>query len=346
MNPPNMEFRLAPELRRACWWALGGMAALVASAALLRVLVPPVPGFPPPRPFFTIEGVLIVAGFCTAITLPLWWRVRVDQRGVSRRLLGWTLWTWEELESGMVHKRRTVRLSNPHRPLARRSLQLGLMAYNDLQTAMAAINQRYRLPLPPPLPASLTLRLRSRHRVTMDHRGIKATRRGETTECEWPRIQAIIFYRDDPVRRDFASLLVYLPGWSEPLALAVDSSNNKNWKGETPEVVSLFITAHAAAGSVRECMVGGPPAQEDRRVIDRRMAQLLSERRQYNVMALVFALMFVSLAVWTSINNSTASALLLTAPGIVIFLVLHMIVRYTHRTRLTALRAALAEHRS
>lgn len=341
-----MDFRLDPELRRACWWALGGLATLVASAALLRVLVPPVPGFPPPRPFFTIEGVLIVAGFCTAITLPLWWRVRVDQRGVSRRLLGWTLWTWEELESGMVHKRRTVRLSNPHRPLARRSLQLGLMAYNDLQTAMAAINQRYRLPLPPPLPASLTLRLRSRHRVTMDHRGIKATRRGETTECEWPQVHAIIFHRDDPVRRDFASLLVYLPGCSEPLRLVVDPSNNKDWKGEAPEVVSLFIAAHASAGSVRECLVGGPPTREDRRVLELRIDRLLSNYRQSNVMALVFALAFVSLTVWQSITVSTVSALILVAPGIVIFLVLHMIVRYTHRTRLTALRAALAEHRS
>ncbi|MFO0784582.1 MAG: hypothetical protein U0636_12980 [Phycisphaerales bacterium] len=144
---------------------------------------------------------------------------------------------------------------------------------------------------------------------------------------------------------EFASLLVYLPGCAEPLALVVDR-NNKNWKGETPEVVSLFVAAHASAGSVRECMVGGPPAQEDRRVIDRRMAQLLSERRQYNVMALVFALMLVSLAVWRSITDSAVSALILTAPGIVILLVLHMIVRYTHRTRLTALRAALAEHRS
>lgn len=341
-----MEFRLEPELRRACWWALGGLAALVASAALLRVLVPPAPGFPPPRPFFTVEGVLIVAGFGTAFTLPLWWRVRVDQRGVSRRILGWTLWTWEELESGMVHKRRTVRLFNPHRPLARRSLELGLMTHSDLQSAMSAINQRYRLPLPPAIPSRLTLRLRSRHQVAMDHLGVKVTHRGHTSECEWPRIQTIIFYRDDPVRRDFASLLVYLPGCQEPLALAVDSSNNKNWRGEAPEVVSLFITAHAAAGSVRECMVGCPSAQEDRRVLERRMARLLSERRQYNVMALVFALMFVSLAVWTSITNSPVSALLLVAPGILIFLVLHMLVRYTHRTRLTALRAALAEHRS
>lgn len=81
-------------------------------------------------------------------------------------------------------------------------------------------------------------------------------------------------------------------------------------------------------------------------MLERRMARLLSERRQYNVMALVFALMFVSLAVWTSITNSPVSALLLVAPGILIFLVLHMLVRYTHRTRLTALRAALAEHRS
>ncbi|MFO0784581.1 MAG: hypothetical protein U0636_12975 [Phycisphaerales bacterium] len=138
------------------------------------MLVPPAPGFPPPRPFFTIEGILIVAGFCTAFTLPLWWRVRVDQRGVSRRLLGWTLWTWEEPESGMVGKRRTVRLVNPYRPLARRSLQLGLMAYNDLHTAMAAINQRYRLPSPPTVPSRLTLRLQRQapgHHGSPRHQG-------------------------------------------------------------------------------------------------------------------------------------------------------------------------------
>ena len=95
------------------------------------------------------------------MAIPLRWKLRVDQDGVSRRLFfRWDVWRWTDLASGQILKLHPYTLCDPNRVWWRRKLRLGYMDSGDIEEVISVINTHYQLPPPPDVPE--TLRPRSK----------------------------------------------------------------------------------------------------------------------------------------------------------------------------------------
>ena len=201
------EYRIAPELRRCCWYVVVAVPLLVAVAVWVeRYLGGGDLGYL----FVRCVTLLVLPG--TAACLLLRWRLRVDGDGVTRRILWFRdVWTWETLASGRVRKLHPVTLFDPERPWWRRELRLSFLSNDDRREAFAAINAHYRLPPPPDLPETLTVRYGFRRDARLSLSGIRLSHGARWHEYRWDEVEEVHIVRMDPLRRDFRSLLVVLP---------------------------------------------------------------------------------------------------------------------------------------
>ncbi len=187
------EYRISSELQRCCWYVV------LSTPALAAVLVW-VGRFVQGRGAGGMDPRLVLwAALACAAASAFNWRLRLDECGIARRrLFRWDLWTWDDLASGRIPKMHVYVLADPARPWWRRRLNLGCMAADDIQTVLAAINARYRLPPPPDLPDRLAITWGFRQRAVLDHNGLEllvcgcrrrtvGTKFGESTSRAWTR---------------------------------------------------------------------------------------------------------------------------------------------------------------
>jgi hypothetical protein len=74
--------------------------------------------------------ILLVAGALAILR----WKVRIDDRGISRRwLYRWDHWPWDHIASGRIEKRHPHTLYDPSRPWWRRRLSLEILAAADIR---------------------------------------------------------------------------------------------------------------------------------------------------------------------------------------------------------------------
>ncbi|MCE5268742.1 MAG: hypothetical protein LLG00_12740, partial [Planctomycetaceae bacterium] len=224
------EYRISPELRRCCWWGIGGAVlsgCVFYWSAHVRHR----------DPIGIVIGCAMFLLVAVALTFALHWRVVVDSQGIARRRFGrWDRWTWEDFASGRIGKRHAYILVDPARAWWRRSLNLGYLDSDDIPTVMAAINARYRLPPPPGVPDSLTIKYGFFRRITLDRNGIQLLVRGTPHAYLWGEVGQVDITRMDPLRRDFKCVEIALPDHTIELDLVTTP-----YKGATAEEINEFL---------------------------------------------------------------------------------------------------------
>jgi hypothetical protein len=248
---PSFEFGVAREVQRGAYYALASVLPLV----IVGVLVSRFVGKPDAEPI--AYGLIFVGGSLVALR----WKMRIDNRGVSRRwFFRWDLWPWERISSGRIEKRHPHTLVDPDRPWWRRRLSLALMAPADITRAMELVNARYRLPGPPEIPNDLDIHYGFRRRVRFDARGICIEARGEARQFLWSEVIRVRITRMDRLRRDFKSLEMTLPDREiEFTHVSTQYGTVPSWRGATPAVVNAFLERYVSADRIDIDVFGEPP---------------------------------------------------------------------------------------
>src|SRR5687768_14057420 len=104
-DSPAREFRIAAQYRRCGWYVLFGLILLIGVAIWVRVVLG--------RPFQAGNDVIpivflvpIIGGSLALLVGVYRWRLRIDERGISRRRFRtWDLWSWDEFESGGIRRK-------------------------------------------------------------------------------------------------------------------------------------------------------------------------------------------------------------------------------------------------
>ncbi len=326
-----------PELRRSCWYliiAMGPIAAVfywVARVVHNRGAVD------------AALGCLMFGLVAVAVVVPLRWRLRVDEAGLSRRLLfQWDLWPWSDIESGRVRKLRSHTLYDPGRLLWNRWLSLGYMSEGDIQKVIEAVNERYVLPPPPDLPAKLTIKYGFRRSANFDRNGIHLMVRGEFHEYLWQDIREIHIHRSDPVRRDFMSLIVTLPDQRMELRVVTHQNGaTPTWRGATAEEVNEFLLQHAPEDRISVSVEGKPSTNRD--YVEKRLKEVKETRRAFDIaMAVLFPLLLVGFG-WMAVQDGILKAVVMGTAFCTITGAPVLFVRRLHRERIDELTKALED---
>lgn len=331
------QYRLAPELRRSCWYVIVGAMVLI-------------PVFYWVARFVQLRGPVDVAVGCSLFGLlgasmfvPLRWRVRLDQHGVSRRLLfRWDLWSWSTLASGRVDKLHPFRLHDPHRPWWRRRLALSYLASGDLQEVIAKINAHYKLPPPPELEDTLTFKYGFRRQATFDRSGLQLMVHQRHRAYAWRDVREVHITRMDPLRRDFASVVITLPDEELELKLFThQGGTSPTWRGATAEEINEFLLQFVHTDRIHISIAGQPLTKLAH--IEKQLSKKEQETRQLTTAMVVIVVLVLGLIVWTAFTHGLLLAAAVGAkftlfPGTLLFYVYRE--RRAEISRLTAAKPA------
>ena len=177
-----------------------------------------------------------------ALVAPLFWRLRTDDAGLSRRLFGLVaFWPWRDFARGVIEKRLDG--SMVHTEWAwwnpRRRLALPLEG-PERREVINAINQHYRAPAPPDPPEALNVRVGLK-RYRFDPNGVHFNQRKQPRTVLWSQVKAVDIVRTDPQRNDFQRLELVLP------AVVIDFrfiQGNAGWRGAEADELVAFLRAH------------------------------------------------------------------------------------------------------
>jgi hypothetical protein len=198
-----------------------------------------------------------------AMILPLRWAIRLDERGIWRRLLvRWELWPWEDFATGAIHKRHPISLIDRRRPLWRRRIRLDVMQRADWTHVLARVNQVYRLPPAPDLPAALELHSGYRRVIRLGD-GVQITVRGLQRSYSWHDVVRLRIVRMDPLRRDFQVLQLFLP--DDEIRLRYEThqgGSSPGWRGADAEVINEFLLAKLPRSIVDIELFGERPSRK------------------------------------------------------------------------------------
>jgi hypothetical protein len=270
---PAQEYRIAPELRRCCWYAISG-------AVVVGGLFYWVARFLQARGAADIIlGCVVFGLLAAAMIVPLNSRLRLDEHGLARRLLfRWDFWTWQDLASGRIRKLHPYTLLDPERPWWRRRLRLEYLGSGVLQEVLAAVNRHYRLPPAPDLPHTLTIKYGFRRSLVLDYAGIHLRVRGCGKEYAWHDIRQLHFTRMDPLRRDFQSLRIVLPDEEIVLKLVThQGGTSPAWRGVTSEEINEFLLRYVAPARIETSIAG--EALKKREHIEQKLKEVEKRKR-------------------------------------------------------------------
>ncbi|MEM7391840.1 MAG: hypothetical protein AAF492_05780 [Verrucomicrobiota bacterium] len=250
--------------------------------------------------------------FAALMGLSLRWKLRVDENGLSRRLIRWDLWTWSALESGRIRKLYPYTLFDPERPWWRRRLGLGSMDAGELQDVIAAVNTRYKLPSSPDTPDTLTIQYGYRRTVELHRKGVQLTIRDRRREFLWPDVREVHLLRMDPLRRDFESLVILLPDQEVELRLLThQGGTSPSWRGATAEVVNQFLFKFVPAGRIHISLAGQPLTKPEQ--IERKLREARKRVREIRIMIAIFLPMLVGLLVLMALDSGVLKAIVMGA---------------------------------
>lgn len=333
------EYRLAPEYRRCCWYVLAAVPILAAMSCLVGHFVhqhSPV----------KIGGILaffvLLAG---AMVYALLWRVRVDADGITTSPSLSDTWTWEDLASGRIVKQYPYTLYDPERPGWRRRLRLEYLANDDLKQLFWLINIYYQLPPAPDIPTAITIKYGFRREATFDGDGIRLTVRGTTQKYAWADVQHLYIVRLDPLRRDFARLVLKVP--DHEIEVGPATQQYYSLGGATSEKVNGFLLNHVPPERISIILAGDELKEPVE--LERRIEQARKAIKQHTIFGGLFALTVVGVAAWFAVNNgpiaaAAMAALLAIYPGLLVVAV-HLLNRRGLAEREARLRGLLLSHR-
>lgn len=304
MDPtPYREYRLAPELRRCCWYVAIAALAFIPVFYWISSVVQQ------RAPRETAVGCVLFALAAPVILLPLRWKLRIDQHGVSRRLLmRWDLWRWDDVASGRVEKLLPYTLYDSERPWWRRRLRLEYAASGDIQEISSLINTHYRLPGPPDVPDQLTISNGLRHKATFDKRGVQLTARGTTREYRWSDVDEVHIERMDPLRRDFMRLTITFA--DQELELR-HQGTSPCWRGASASEINECLLNHVTADRIVIAITGETPTGRDE--IERKLAATRGTARELNTAMKIFVPLLLGSLVWFAFDSGLLAAAVMGA---------------------------------
>ncbi len=307
----SREYRISRELRRCCWYVIGGAFVI---AAVYAWTVRIVPNRDPVAQFLAGVQIALVAA---AMVIPLRWKIRVNEQGVSRRFLfHWDLWSWEDLASGRVSKRHAFILYDAKRPWWRRTLQLGYMNSDDIQELMSIVNRHYKLPPPPSVPATLEIRFGVRRSAMFTQDGVHLTGDKRPRSYRWHDLRGIHIIRMDPLRRDFKRLEVTLPDQTLIFRfVSHQGGTSPTWRGATPEELNEFLFRYAPAECIHVSIADQPLEKPEH--IESKLKETTNRTRDLTVMMVVFLPLCLGILVWMAIDDGIVKA---TAMGVQLLL--------------------------
>lgn len=330
------EYKIAPELRRCCWYGIVGAAALCGVCYWVTR-------------FAQNRGPDEVAIRCglfalgaAALMRVLRWRLLVDGQGITRwRLFRRDVWTWAYFGSGRIRKVHPCSFVDPNRPWWRRKLSLGYLAENDIQAVVAEINRHYRLPPPPEMRESLTIKYGFRCQATLSKNGIQLLTRGTPSVYLWHEIRSVHFTRMDPLRRDFRNLEIVLPDRTIELSLVTSQyGTNPTWRGATAEEISEFLLHYLAPEQVDTSIAGEP--LKKRSHIEKKLKAAKSAKRQLGIMTAIWLLLFLGVFVWIAVDHGILKALVMAALGVLFIGPLYVVSYRANRRYIDDLESMLA----
>ena len=200
-----------------------------------------------------VPEIVKVVGACLLIAVFsmqfLFARLKVDQHGISRRILWWwDLWPWEAFANGDVQDAGCFHYSLPTRPVWRRTLALAIddpHAINDL------ILQVWKRPPPEPVPEAMSLRVKEGLRffqVELQPSGIVITSNMQSFEYAWSDVVRVTIWRAARYRRDFVEAEIELP----ETTLKLVARHEINWKGATAEQIAGILRRHSPTKRFRD----------------------------------------------------------------------------------------------
>lgn len=319
MRPtPCHEYRIAGELRRCCWYTILGAFALAAVFFWIARFVQN------RGPVDIFVGCVLFALLAAAMVVPLGWKIRVDQHGISRRLFfRWDLWPWAALASGRVSKLHPFTLHDPERPWWRRRLRLGCMASSDIQEVISMVNTHYKLPPPPSIPGRLAIKYGFRRSATFDANGIHLIIRDMPHDYLWRDLRDIHITRMDPLRRDFKSLVITLPDQELELKRVThQGGTSPTWRGATAEELNEFLFQFVPPDCIHISIAGHELAKREH--IERKLEETKKRTREFVIMMVVFLPLILGLLVWMAIDDgiwkaTVMGAMFVVFPGSVMF---------------------------
>ena len=308
---PCHEYRIAGELRRCCWYGILSAFPLAAAFFVNARFVQN------RGPVDVFVGCVLYALLVAAMVVPLRWRVRIDQHGISRRLLfRWDLWPWAALASGRVRKLHPFTLHDPERPWWRRRLRLGCMASSDIQEVIAMVNTHYKLPPPPDIPAALTIKYAFRCSAAFDRNGIHLMIRDIPHNYLWRDLRDVHIVRMDPLRRDFKSLVITLPDQEIKLKLVThEGGTSPSWRGATAEELNEYLLQCVPADCIHVSIAGQQLAK--REYIERQLEEAKKSTRAFAIMMVVFFPLILGLLVWMAMDDGIWKAAVMGAMCVV-----------------------------
>lgn len=237
----SQEFMVRKEYRRAAVIVALGFLAVV----LVRIGIRLAMGLPLQLGPVELLEMFLAPFFLGLLFVLFWERLRIDDRGISRRSpVRWTRWTWDEFECGRMDRgpslHQYVRV-----PQRGREEPLNLNWFGDDAVAVCepVIEQRIH-PAPITIPGQLTVRyprpLPIRTKASMDATGIRLKGRGQDGFFPWEAVHQVVVETMTPNHRDFLVLQIDLPDCR--VKLTADPSDRKPlYGGPEPKVVRAFL---------------------------------------------------------------------------------------------------------
>ena len=278
---------LAPEYRRCVVYVLIALVGLPFVARWVNEARPP-----EHRPDLRVLGAvdaLLVLGVASVLR----WRLRVDERGISRRrFVAWHLYSWDEFASGRVREgvyRDTYQF--PDRPPWHRALSLGPLRDADRSAIKAIIERVWVRPPAPDPPANLAFRFSFRKIAYIEPVCLTIVHRGEEQRYAWGEVRALKIRRSERERRDFSSLELVLPDRTITLRVAIDHGRAiPSWSGlrgqprPDPATVAAALQEYVPRARIVVTSLSEPPANwaewDDRRAVFRGKTKELNDVRR------------------------------------------------------------------
>jgi hypothetical protein len=284
--------------------------------------------------------------------------VRVDEEGISRRILWWwDLWPWEAFEAGEVQRgagKCNFRLST--KPPLCKELNLGLLEDDDAEVLLSLILRVWTPPPVPDCPEELVLKLtwQGRPTVVLTAEGVCLRPRGKRSSdvsrevaigssaagefIPWSDVQCVRIWRLQPDRDDFRELLVRWDGGEVKLRRHRNGEDTQNWTGPTAELISAWLLGQPAIPTLEDYALLGEP---------RTLAELdAREEREAPREKDILRIRWIAYAMWLAVPLSLLFCPPAMAPVVALqVLTVHLVFRSRIRS-VEADRATRARQRS
>ncbi len=265
------------------------------------------------------EYVAATVAACSVFGLvPFYWKLRVDQHGISRRRWsGWDHWSWEEFASGRFQLGNRGLTFRDTRALwfRTRRLDLGWLDQHDREQVWRWIELVW-IPSPTVTPDEISLNLFGTD-VRCTSRGMTVVRGRLSTDYSWDDVESLRIIRNHHRNDDFRWLILEVSDWEMRLRC---HQGSQRWRGPDAETIARFLTRHVSDDRMLICATLDPPrtAQEADLRVDEAWKKMNLTRKSCTFVYVVV----VGLCEWYSVTREPVVLgfmLLVLQPALLIY---------------------------